>query len=165
MSAATMAQHSPLELTYCGTAQGVAVFSSASKSRPGQRNWTYVTVDTLEVACECHAPSGTCYHVDWALTALAMTQVAGFVGGLTDAALVEVGGAAGAKVEAGTASVTDTAVYWASKREFCLRKRAARAVVAEWDSLSHSDRAIDAGYGGLTAYVVARDTLAALVAA
>lgn len=130
MSAATAKQHQPTELTYHGTRDGVAVFSSASKSRPGERNFTYLDLGTMQVACECQAKQGTCWHCDLVLTRWAMVQVAGFVAGLSDAALVEVGTAAGAAIAAQTHTATDIAVYHQSKVEWCKRARAAREAAA-----------------------------------
>ncbi len=131
MSAKTVVNHKPTELRHEGTRDGIAVFSSASKSTGG-RNWTYVDVATREVSCECQgAKSGkVCWHLDWVLTALTMTTVASFVATLSDAALLEVGQAAAAVVEAGTATVTDHAVMWECRRSWCDRQRARREVAA-----------------------------------
>ncbi len=77
-------------------------------------------------------------------------------------------------------SPLDVAVYHAARRAYAHRCRAqaaetaaraviapvatmavpdAAAIVAEWEGLSYSDRAIDSGYGGMTAYVLAHDAL------
>ena len=130
MSAATANLHTPAELHHEGTAQCVAVFSSASRSKPGTRNYTYVALDTREVACECSAPSGTCWHCDYALVALAMTRVAGFVAGLDDDALVATATIAKTAIVAGTATTTDTAVYWQARVVWLARREAARAALA-----------------------------------
>lgn len=131
MSAATAKQHTPAELHYHGTgANGVAVFSSASKSKPGARNWTYVDTAARIVACECQAKAGSCWHCDLALTALAMAEVAGFVASLSDAALLEVGTKAAAAVEANRHTAVDIAILWQSRVEFCRRRRAAVAAPA-----------------------------------
>lgn len=151
MSATTVTKHQPTELRYEGTANGVAVFSSASKSRPGTRNWTYVTTDNLEVACECQAKSGTCWHGDLALTAYAMTQVADFIASKADDELLAIGAAAAEAIATNRHTATDVAVCWQARAEWLARREAvaaARAVVAEWESLSYSDRHIDRHFDG-----------------
>lgn len=132
MSATTARQHTPLELTYHGTSRGVAVFSAPSASRPGQVNWAYLDTATGQVACECAgAQHGRrCWHEDLAPLAYALAQVAPFVAGLGDEALAATGAKAGATVAAGAATTTDAAVYWACKREWCRRRRAAAVVPA-----------------------------------
>ncbi len=127
MSATTVTKHQPTELRYEGTANGVAVFSSASKSRPGTRNWTYVATDTREVACECQAASGTCWHVDLALTAYAMTQVADFIASKADDELLAIGAAAAEAIAAGRHTATDVAVCWQARAEWLARREAGRA--------------------------------------
>jgi hypothetical protein len=94
MSARTAVNHKPSEMKYEGTRDGIAIFSSASKSTGG-RNWTYVDVETRQVACECQAKPGTCWHADVAPLAFAMTRVAAYLATLDDATLATVGRAAG----------------------------------------------------------------------
>lgn len=131
MSARTAAQHTPDELTFHGISGEIAVFSSASASLPGTRNFTYRDVITGEVYCECKgaACGRQCWHRDWIHTAWAMTQVAAFVASLAAAALCSVGEAAGEKVACGGATVTDTAVYYQCRVEY-RRRQAASALIA-----------------------------------
>lgn len=129
MSARTAVKHKPTELRHEGTANGVAVFSSASRDG-SYRNWTYVDVATLAVSCECKAPKGTCWHGDHAPVAFAMTRVAAYLATLDDATLEVVGRAAGATIERRGQAITDLAVYWGAKREWCGRQRARREVAA-----------------------------------
>lgn len=129
MSAKTVTAHTPTELRHEGTRAGIAIFSSASKSTGG-RNFTYVDVATLEVACECQAKAGSCWHCDLGPTAYAMTTVAAFVALLSDAALEEVGRSAAATVAAGTHTVTDIAVLWQARVSHCQRARARREAAA-----------------------------------
>lgn len=129
MSATTVTKHQPTELRYEGTANGVAVFSSASKSRPGTRNWTYVTTDNLEVACECQAKPGTCWHCDLALTAYAMTQVADFVASKADDELLAIGVASAEAIATGRHTATDVAVCWQARAEWLARREAALAAL------------------------------------
>jgi len=129
MSARTAAQHTADELTYHGTSGEVAVFSSASASRPGARNFTYRDTVTGEAHCECKgAECGRrCWHLDWLETAWLMTQVAGFVAALDRAALCATAAAAGARLDDGSATVTDIAVYYQCRAEY--RRKAAPAPV------------------------------------
>lgn len=131
MSIKTAADHTPLELTHEGTADGVATFSSASKSTGG-RNLTYVDVATLETTCRCQgAQSGkVCWHVDHAPVAFAMTRVAAFLATLDDATLEAVGRAAAALIEQRGQTITDLAVYYAAKVSYCQRARARREAAA-----------------------------------
>lgn len=132
MSAKTAAAHTPAELTYHGTSQDIAVLSSASVSRPGERNWTYLDIATNDAHCECRgAECGRrCWHMDLALAAYAMTRVAGFVELLSGGDLLATGQRAGILVATGAATITDTAVYWACKVEYARRCRRAANVVA-----------------------------------
>ena len=132
MSAKTAPQHTPDELTYHGTSHEIAVFTSASASRPGERNFTYRDVITGESYCECKgAECGRrCWHLDWLETAWIMVAVAPFVAALDAAALCATGTAAGARVKAGTFTVTDLAVYHQCRAEWRRRKAAPAPVVA-----------------------------------
>ena len=131
MSARTVAQHTADELTYHGTRHEIAVFSNASASRPGERNFVYRDTVTGEAHCECKgAECGRrCWHLDWLDTAWLMAQVAGFVATLDAAALCATGTAAGARIKDGSASVTDLAVYYQCRVEYRRRKAAAPAPI------------------------------------
>ncbi len=131
MSARTAARHTADELTYHGTSGEVAVFSSASASRPGARNFTYRDTVTGEAHCECKgAECGRrCWHLDWLETAWLMTQVAPFVASLDRAALCATGTAAKARLDDGSATVTDIAVYYQCRAEYRRRKAVAPAPV------------------------------------
>lgn len=129
MSAKTVTAHTPTELRHEGTRAGIAIFSSASKSTGG-RNFTYVDVATLEVACECQAKPGSCWHVDHAPVAFAMTRVAAFLATLDDATLETVGRAAAALIAQRGQTITDLAVYSAAKVSWCQRQRARREAAA-----------------------------------
>ncbi len=131
MSARTAAQHTADELTYHGTSGEIAVFSAASTSRPGARNFTYRDTVTGESYCECRgAECGRrCWHLDWLETAWIMTRVAPFVASLDAAALCATGSAAGSRLSDGSATVTDIAVYYQSRVEYRRRRAAAPAPV------------------------------------
>jgi len=131
MSARTAAQHTADELIYHGTSGEIAVFSSASASRPGARNFTYRDTVTGEAHCECRgAECGRrCWHLDWLETAWIMTRVAPFVTALDAAALCATGTAAGARLADGSATVTDIAVYYQCRVEYRRRRAAAPAPV------------------------------------
>ena len=131
MSARTAVQHTPDELVYHGVSGEVAIFSSASASRPGARNFTYRDTVTGEAHCECRgAECGRrCWHLDWLETAWIMTQVAGFVGGLDAAALCATGTAAKARLSDVSATVNDIVVYYQCRAEYRRRKAAAPAKV------------------------------------
>jgi len=131
MSARTAAQHTADELTYHGTSGEIAVFASASASRPGARNFTYRDTVTGEAHCECRgAECGRrCWHLDWLETAWIMTRVTSFVAGLDAAALCATGTAAGVRLADGSATVTDIAVYYQSRVEYRRRRAAAPAPV------------------------------------
>ena len=131
MSARTAARHTADELTYHGTSGEIAVFSSASASRPGARNFTYRDTVTGEAHCECRgAECGRrCWHLDWLETAWIMTRVAPFVTALDAAALCATGTAAGARLADGSATVTDIGVYYQSRVEYRCRRAAAPAPV------------------------------------
>jgi len=91
----------------------------------------------------------------------------------TLAKVAAIGRAAKARIAAWGAltilvSPLDVAVYEAARRAYSRLDRVAQAatavtqaeaIVAEWEGMSHSDRAIDAGRGGLTAYYEANDAL------
>jgi ribosomal protein L32 len=124
MSARTAAEHKPTELKYEGTRAGIALFSSASKSTGG-RNWTYFDVATRQAVCECQAQPGTCWHLDHVAVAFAMTRVAAFLATLDEATLEVAGRAAATIIEQCGATITDLAVYWGAKREWCERRRMA----------------------------------------
>lgn len=130
MSARTAQSHNPTELRHEGTRDGVALFSSASASRPGERNFTYVGLETLLVVCDCQAKPGTCWHCDVAPVAFAMTRVAAYLATLDDATLEVVGMAAATIIEHQCQTITDLAVYWGAKREWCGRQRARREAAA-----------------------------------
>jgi len=131
MSARTAAQHTADELTYHGTSGEIAVFASASASRPGARNFTYRDTVTGEAHCECRgAECGRrCWHLDWLETAWIMTRVTSFVAGLDAAALCATGTAAGVRLADGSATVTDIAVYYQCRAEYRRRRAAAPAPV------------------------------------
>jgi len=131
MTARTAAQHTAAELTYHGTSGEIAVFSAASASRPGARNFTYCDTVTGETHCECRgAECGRrCWHLDWLETAWIMTRVAPFVASLNAAALCATGTAAGARLADGSASVTDIAIYYQCRVEYRRRRAAAPAPV------------------------------------
>ena len=132
MSAKTAVLHTADELTYHSTSGEIAVFSAASASRPGVRNFTYRDTVTGESYCECKgAECGRrCWHLDWLETAWIMTRVAPFVASLDAAALCATGTAAGARLKDGSASVTDLAVYYQSRVEYRRRAAAPAPVVA-----------------------------------
>jgi hypothetical protein len=132
MSATTARQHTPTELRYEGTRDGIAIFSSPSKSRPNDRNWTYLDVETRQGVCACAgAKRGlACWHRDHLAVAFAMTRVAGYIAGLDDATLEVVGLAAAAIIAHQCQTITDLAVYWGAKREWCGRQRARREATA-----------------------------------
>ncbi len=129
MSARTAAQHTPDELAYHGTSGEIAVFSSASASRPDARNFTYRDTVTGEAHCECRgAECGRrCWHLDWLETAWLMTQVTPFVVTLDRAALCATGTAAKARLDDGSATVTDIAVYYQCRAEYRRRRTAVAA--------------------------------------
>ncbi len=129
MSARTVAQHTPDELAYHGTSGEIAVFSSASASRPDARNFTYRDTVTGEAHCACRgAECGRrCWHLDWLETAWIMSRVASFVAALDAAALCATGTAAGARLAGGSASVTDLAVYHQCRAEYRRRRAVAPA--------------------------------------
>jgi len=129
MSARTAARHTADDLTYHGTSGEIAVFSSASASRPGARNFTYRDTVTGDAHCECKgAECGRrCWHLDWLETAWIMTRVAPFVVGLDAATLCATGTAAGGRLADGSASVTDMAVYYQCRVEYRRRRAAAPA--------------------------------------
>lgn len=131
MSAATMAQHKPTELTYHGTRDDVAIFSAPSTSRAGARNVIVRDVATGEAHCECRAAEcgRQCWHLDWIETAWAMVQVAPFIASLDDAALVATGAAAARRCAANEQTATDIAVMWQARADYCRRQRAARAAL------------------------------------
>ncbi len=131
MSARTAARHTADELAYHGTSGEIAVFSSASASRSGARNFTYRDTVTGGAHCECRgAECGQrCWHLDWLETAWIMTRVAPFVAALDTAALCATGSAAGARLADGSASVIDIAVYYQSRVEYRRRRAAAPAPV------------------------------------
>jgi hypothetical protein len=132
MSARTAAEHKPTELRHEGTRDGIALFSSASKSRPNDRNWTYLDVETRQGVCECEGANRglPCWHLDHLAVAFAMTCVAAFLATLDDATLEVVGLAAAAIIEHRCQTITDLAVYWGAKREWCGRRRARREAAA-----------------------------------
>ncbi len=129
MSARTAAQHTADELTYHGTSGEIAVFSVASASRPGARNFTYRDTVTGDAHCECRgAECGRrCWHLDWLETAWIMTRVAPFVVALDAAALRATGTAARTRLADGSATVTDIAVYYQCRVEYRRRLAAAPA--------------------------------------
>lgn len=131
MSARTVAQHTADELAYHSACHEIAVFSSASASRPGARNFTYRDTVTGGAHCECKgAECGRqCWHLDWLESAWLMTQVAGFVAALDAAALCVTGAAAGARIKDGSAIVTDIAVYFQCWAEYRRRNATAPAPV------------------------------------
>ncbi len=132
MSARTVAQHTADELAYHGTSGEIAVFSSAALAgRPGARNFTYRDTVTGEAHCACRgAECGRrCWHLDWLETAWVMSRVAPFVAALDAAALCATGTAAGARLAAGSASVTDIAVYHQCRAEYRRRRAAVAAPV------------------------------------
>jgi hypothetical protein len=129
MSARTAALHTPDELTYHGMRGEVAVFSAKSASRPGERNVIVRDVVTGESHCDCTgAECGRrCWHADWLETAWIMTQVAPFVASLGDDALLATGTAAKARMDDGSATVTDITTYYQCRVEWRKRERAAHA--------------------------------------
>ncbi len=132
MSAKTAVLHTADELTYHGTSGEIAVFSSASASHPGARNFTYRDTVTGDAYCECMGATcgRRCWHLDWLETAWIMTQVAPFVAGLDAAALCTTGSAAGARLAEGSATVTDIAVYYECRVEYRRRAAAPAPMVA-----------------------------------
>ena len=127
MSAKTVALHTPDEMTYHGLRGDVAVFSAPSASKPGQRNVIVRDVTTGEHHCDCRgADCGRrCWHADWLETAWIMTQVAPFVATLSDDELLAAGIAAKARIDDGSATVTDITTYYQCRVEW--RERAAYA--------------------------------------
>jgi len=181
MSTASVARHTASELVFRTLDESgeLAYFLSESKSKQGKRNVTALDTVTGEVYCFCRAAElgKECWHCQlvreaW-LAHVAAEQVAQAT---TLAEVAAIGRAAKARIAAWGAltvlvSPLDRAVYTEARRVYARLCRAARehaalvAVVAEWEGLSHSDRAIDAGYGGTTAYVMAQDALIAQQAA
>lgn len=133
MSARTAARHTADELTFHGIRHEIAVFSAPSASRPGERNFLYRDVVTGEAHCECRAAEcgRRCWHLDWLETAWLMRDVAPFVAGLADDALLATGVAARARLDDGPATVTDLLVYHQCRAEYRRRKAAPAPVVAK----------------------------------
>lgn len=132
MSAKTAALHTADELTFHGIRGEVAVFSAKSASKPGTHNVIVRDIVTGEAHCECQgaACGRRCWHLDWLETAWLMTQVASFVATLDRAALCATGTAAKARLDDGSATVTDIAVYYQCRAEYRRRKAAPAPVVA-----------------------------------
>ena len=131
MSAKTAALHTADELTYHGIRGEVAIFSAKSASKPGQHNVIVRDVVTGEYHCDCTgAECGRrCWHADWLETAWLMTQVAPFVATLDRAALCATGTAAKARLDDGSATVTDLAVYHQCRAAYRRRRAAVAAPV------------------------------------
>jgi hypothetical protein len=183
MSAATKTLHTPSELALisCNDRTNTVVFQSASASRPDRPNVT--TLDTLTgaILCDCQGATNgkQCWHADHITAAWQQSPTMQVVRWLSLTALLNQGRKASAMVEAyrtrcGRPLQDDVLTLVASRSEW--RRRAARAevqlpvatiiqaqaLVAEQETLTHSDRAIDAGRGGLTVYHASRDLLARL---
>ncbi len=178
MSTASVARHTAAEMVFRTLdADGeLAYFLSESASRPGKRNVTAYDLTTGDVYCFCHAAqlNKECWHCQLVREAWLAHVAAEQVAQATTLAEVEaIGHAAKARIAAWGAltvlvSPLDRAVYEAARRAYARLSRTeqaaaavtqAEAIVAEWEGMSHSDRAIDAGRGGLTAYYEAGDVL------
>ncbi len=175
MSTASVAQHAASELVFRTLDESgeLAYFLSESKSKQGKRNVTAYDLTNGDVFCFCTAAQHNreCWHCQLVREAWLAHVVAEQVAKATTLAEVEaIGRAAKARIAAWGAltvliSPLDVAVYEAARRAYARLCRAGQehaalvAVVAEWEGLSHSDRAIDAGRGGLTAYYEASDAL------
>lgn len=186
MSTASVARHTAAELVFRTLDESgeLAYFLSASASRPGKHNVTALDTTTGEVYCFCKAAElgRECWHAQLVGAAWLAHVAAETVAKAATLADVEaIGRAAKARIDAWGALTTlvsplDVAVYEAARRVYArlLRAQEARlvpapvatltveqatAIVAEWEGLSYSDRAIDMGYGGMTAYVMAQDAL------
>jgi hypothetical protein len=120
MSARTLAQHTPDELTYHGLRGEVAVFSAPSASRPGQRNVIVRDAITGEFHCDCKAADTgkRCWHADWLETAWLMREVAPFVAALADDELAATAAAAKARLDEGTGTRTDLLTYYQCRAEW-----------------------------------------------
>lgn len=105
-------------------------YSAASQSQPGTRHSVSLDLQTGETLCTCRAAEygRRCWHLDWLETAWLMTRVAPFVATLDDAGLLATGTAARARLDGGTATVTDIVTYYQCRVEW--RERAARAGLA-----------------------------------
>lgn len=139
-------------------AERVAVFSAPSKSQPGKVHEVLYDWADDQAFCTCTASEfgRSCWHVEQVraayFTAIAARIVARH--GADDAALVAIGATARRTVAERTAAGLDCPLDRAVLREACRvykardAARAARAIVAEWESLSYSDRHIDAHCDG-----------------
>ena len=181
MSARTAAAHTAAELTFKGMDElgEIAYFWSASASKGGKHNVTAWDRTTGTAYCFCRAAElgKDCWHVAHVEAAYIAHVAAETVAKATTLAEVEaIGRAAKAQIAACGALVVlvsplDMAVYREARRVYARLFRADQghaalvAVVAEWEGMSYSDRAIDAGYGGMTAYLMAQDALIAQQAA
>ncbi len=151
----------------------LSYFLSESASRPGKRNVTALDLTTGDVYCFCHAAqlNKECWHCQLVREAWLAHVAAEQVAKATTLAEVEaIGRAAKARIAAWgaltvLASPLDRAVYTEARRVYARLFRTAQehaalvAVVAEWEGMSTSDRHIDAGHGGMTAYYQLRDVL------
>jgi len=175
MTAATAVNHTVRELTFKGMDElgEIAYFWSASASKGGKHNVTAWDRTTGTAYCFCRAAElgKDCWHVAHVEAAyiahVAAEQVAKAI---TLAEVEAIGRAAKARIAAWGAltvlvSPLDRAVYTEARRVYARLFRTEQehaalvAVVAEWESMSYSDRAIDAGRGGLTAYYESGDAL------
>lgn len=183
MSTASVARHTATELTFRTLDESgeLAYFLSESASRPGKRNVTVYDLTNGDVFCFCQAAElgRECWHAQLVREAwmghIAAEQLAKAT---TLAEVAAIGRAAKARIAAWGAltvlvSPLDRAVYTEARRTYARIHRAgeavtltieqATAIVAEWEGMSYSDRHIDMGYGGMTAYVMAGDVLIAQV--
>lgn len=177
MTAATAVNHTATELTFKGMDElgEIAYFWSASASKGGKHNVSAFDHTTGTAYCFCRAAElgKECWHVAHVEAAYMAYIAAETVAKAETLAEVEaIGRAAKARIAAWGAltvlvSPLDVAVYEEARRVYARLFRTAQehaalvAVVADWERLSYSDRAIDAGYGGATAYLMAQDALIA----
>jgi len=175
MTAATAVNHTATELTFKGMdALGeIAYFWSDSASKGGKHNVTAWDRTTGTAYCFCRAAElgRACWHVAHCEAAYIAHVAAEQVAQATTLAEVEaIGRAAKARIAAWGAltvlvSPLDRAVYTEARRAYARllptqqEHAALVAIVAEWESMSTSDRYIDAGHGGMTAYYQSRDVL------
>jgi len=184
MSTASIARHTAAELVFRTLdADGeLAYFLSESASRPGKRNVTVYDLTNGDVFCFCKAATlgRECWHCQLVREAWMGHVAAETVAKATTLIEVEaIGRAAKARIAAWGAltvlvSPLDRAVYTEARRVYARlfhteeEHAALVAIVAEWESLSYSDRHIDLhvdGRRGERTYYRALGALAAPLAA
>jgi hypothetical protein len=186
MSIATAPLHTPAELALVGADDrtDIVVFQAPSASDATRVNTVALDTRTGEILCDCKGAEfgRVCWHADYVVAAWQRTTAIIAARSLTPEGLLAMGRKAAHMVgvyrqRCGRALPDDVLTLVAARSEWRRRaalaaeQRAAREVaaarreVAEWESLSHSDRHIDLhvdGRKGERAYQTARATLAAL---